>query len=356
MGTDTSTETTRWDLIVIGAGPTGLATAIEAEKLGISTLVIEKGCLVNSIFHYPTSMVFFTTSERLEIGDIPMTAASAKPTRLEALAYYRKVAQHYKLNVHQYERVERLEGGSGGFCVQTKHANGRSASYAARKLVIATGYYDLPNRLGVPGEEQPNVFHYYKEAHPFAGSRVVVIGGKNSAVDAALELFRHGAQVTLVYRRPQLSSSVKYWVRPDIENRIKAGEIAARLGYQVLEIEPDAVRIAPLGESGGEPAGGERLPADFVFALIGYHLDFNFLEAAGVRFQADHQRPICDPQTCESNVPGLYLAGVVVGGRQTGEIFIENGRFHGKIIAEHVRRQLAKSGAAAVIPRAGSRS
>ncbi len=343
--TPTSTaEATAWDLIIIGAGPTGLATAIEAEKLGISTLIIEKGCLVNSIYNYPTSMVFFTTSERLEIGDIPMTAASAKPTRLEAMAYYRKVAQHYKLNVHQYERVDRILPATAGFTVHATHASGRSARYSTRKLVIATGYYDLPNRLGAPGEEQPHVHHYFKEAHPFAGSRVVVIGGKNSAADAALELFRHGAQVTLVYRRPQLSPSVKYWVRPDIENRIKAGEIAARLGYQVLEIEPEAVRIARAAEDGSAAPETELLPADFVFALIGYHPDFDFLEAAGVRFHPDNQRPICDPKSFESNVPGLYLAGVVVGGRQTGEIFIENGRFHGQVIAAHLHQQLKAKG------------
>lgn len=327
---------------MVGAGPTGLATAIEAEKLGIRTLVIEKGCLVNSIYQYPTSMVFFTTSERLEIGDIPMTAASSKPTRLEAMSYYRKVAQHYKLTIHQYERVDHIQGKDGEFRVNASRNSGRSSCYTARKLVVATGYYDLPNRLGTPGEEQPQVFHYFKEAHPFAGSRVVVIGGKNSAVDAALELFRHGAKVTLVYRRPQLSPSIKYWVRPDIENRIKAGEIAARLGYQVLEIEPEAVRIARISEGDGTEPETERLPADFVFALTGYHPDFEFLEAAGVRFHADSQRPYCDPKTFESNVPGLYLAGVVVGGRHTGEIFIENGRFHGKVIAEHLRQELGR--------------
>lgn len=325
---------TTWDLIVVGAGPTGLACAIESEKLGLRALVIDKGCIVNSIYNYPTNMVFFTTSELLEIGDIPMTSASAKPTRLEALAYYRKVAQHYQLDIHQYERVDSVTKCNGQFRVETTLANGAQRQYAADAVVLAMGYYDLHNHLGVPGEDAPHVFHYYKEAHPFSGQRVVVVGGKNSSVETALDLYRHGAHVTLIYRQAQLSPSIKYWVRPDIENRIKAGEIEARFSTTITEILPDAVRLR-------SPHGEETIPADFVFALIGYHPDFDFLRAAGVELDPESLRPYCNPETYESNVEGLYVAGVIVAGRHTGEIFIENGRFHGKVVANDVARKRA---------------
>jgi thioredoxin reductase (NADPH) len=322
-----------WPLIIIGAGPTGLATAIAARRLDIPALVLEKGCLVNSISRYPTNMVFFTTAELLEIGDVPMTSASAKPTRLEAMAYYRKVAMHERLHVHPYERVEKVERHAGGFRLHVRRHAGAAAIYTARRLVIAIGYYDLPNLLGVPGEELPHVRHYYQEAHPYAGCRVAVIGGKNSAVDAALDLYRHNAQVTLIVRKPQLSSSIKYWVRPDIENRLKAGEIAARFSTRIVSIGPRSLCLA-------SESGEETLAADFVFALVGYHPDFDFLRSAGVEFDPETHRPRVNLKTFESNVPGLYLGGVVVAGRQTGEIFIENGRFHGQVIAEHIRQQL----------------
>ncbi len=330
--------TSEWPVIIIGAGPTGLATAIAARRLGLPALVLEKGCLVNSISNYPTNMVFFTTSELLEIGDVPMTSASAKPTRLEAMSYYRKVAMHYQLHVHTYERVEHIAREPRGFVLKTHTGSGARRTYHARKLVIAIGYYDLPNRLEVPGENRPQVLHYYKEAHPYAGCRVAVIGGKNSAVDAALDLYRHNAQVTLIVRKPQLSSSIKYWVRPDIDNRLKAGEIAARFSTRIVSIEADGLRLAPV--EAPEKTAEEFLPADFVFALVGYHPDFEFLETAGVEFDPATHRPRINLKTYESNVPGLYLGGVVVAGRHTGEIFIENGRFHGQVIAEHIRDSL----------------
>lgn len=324
-----------WDLIIIGAGPTGLACAIEAKKAGLQAVIIEKGCIVNSIYNYPTNMVFFTTSELLEIGGVPFTNAAAKPNRLEALEYYRRVAARSQVTVHQYERVDSVQRTRSGFVVSSTRQTGERCTYQAPNVVIATGYYDLPNRLGVPGEELPHVFHYYREAHPFAGSRVVIIGGKNFAAETALDLYRHGAQVTMIHRGPELSHSIKYWVRPDIENRIKAGEITALFRTTVSEILPGRVRIRSLAEGREEES---ELPADFVLALIGYHPDFEFLRASGVELSPE-MRPVCDPETYETSVPGLYLAGVVVAGRYTSEIFIENGRFHGKVIVDHILQQ-----------------
>ncbi len=314
-----------YDLISIGAGPTGLACAIEAKRAGMRALAIDKGCLCNSLYHYHANMVFFTTAERLEIGDLPLTSAGEKPTRAEALKYYRKVTAHYELELRLYERVERVEGSDTRFIVHTRTANGVANQYAAKKIVVATGYYDLPNRLDVPGEDLPHVSHYYTEAHPFWGADVIVIGGKNSAAEAALDLFRAGARVTLVHRRPQLGSTLKYWVRPDIENRIKAGEIHALLETRVTRIEPDQVWVQV---NNGESA----LPARQVFALTGYHPDFEFLRQLGIALDAETNKPAMHPETLESNVPGIHLAGVVMGGNATGEIFIENGRFHGKQI------------------------
>jgi thioredoxin reductase (NADPH) len=314
-----------YDLICIGGGPTGLACAIEAKRAGLRPLVVEKGCLCNSLFHYPTNMVFFTTAERLEIGDLPLTSATDKPTRAEALKYYRKAAEHYQLEVRLYETVERVEGRKDRFVVHTRAAGGFTDRHTTRNVVIATGYYDLPNRLGVPGEDLPHVSHYYTEAHPFWGKGVVVIGGKNSAAEAALDLFRAGAHVTLVHRRTELGATIKYWVRPDIENRIKAGEIRALFVTRVTRITPEAVWV--------QGRDGERaIPAIQVFALTGYHPDFEFLRELGIALDPQTNKPETNPETLESNVPGIYLAGVVIGGNATGEIFIENGRFHGKQI------------------------
>ncbi|MBI3671105.1 MAG: YpdA family putative bacillithiol disulfide reductase [Acidobacteria bacterium] len=314
-----------YDLICIGAGPTGLACAIEAKRAGLRALVLDKGCLCNSLYHYPTNMVFFTTPELLEIGDLPLTCAGEKPTRVEALKYYRKAAEHYQLELRLYQCVERVEGSAGRFTVHTRTVQGVGSQHGAQKIVVATGYYDLPNRLGVPGEDLPCVSHYYTEAHPFWGQDVVVIGGKNSAAEAALDLYRAGARVTLVHRRAELGSTIKYWVRPDIDNRIKAGQIRALLETRVLRIEPGRVWV--------RGNNGERaIPAAQVFALTGYHPDFEFLRQLGVALDPQTSKLAMNPQTHESNVPGLYLAGVVIGGNATGEIFIENGRFHGKQI------------------------
>ena len=250
----------------------------------------------------------------------------SKPTRNEALEYYRQVAAFYKLDVRQYRLVERVTGADGDFTVQIRDRYGRAAELHARKLAIATGYYDLPNLMGIPGEELSKVHHYYNDPHPFFETDVVVIGGKNSAAIAALELWRSGARVTLVHRDAEMHRHVKYWIKPDIENRIKNHEIKAYFRSQVVQITPDAVLLET-------PEGALTLKNDFVFAMTGYHPDFEFLERLGVRFEGHDRRPVCDAETLESNVPGIFLAGVIVAGSRTNEIFIENGRFHGRQIA-----------------------
>ena len=327
---------TRTDVVVIGAGPTGLACAIEAQKLGLKVVVVDKGCLVNSLFHYPPGMTFFTTPELLEIGDIPFTTALQKPTREEALEYYRKVSEHYHLDVRQYEWVKTVVGEDDKFLITATDRAGRAHDYRTRKVIVSTGYYDLFNQLGIPGEDRPKVSHYYAEAHPYYDSDVLVIGGKNSAAIAALDLWRHGARVTLVYRGTQLHHHVKYWIKPDLENRIKNSEIEAYFNSTAQEIGVDYVVIHT-------PRGPRRLKNDFVLALIGYHPDYDFLRSMGIELSPEQHRPVCDPITLESNVPGIYVAGVIVAGSRTNEIFIENGRFHGKQIAEDLRRKFQSS-------------
>jgi thioredoxin reductase (NADPH) len=315
-----------FDVLVVGAGPTGLACAIEAQKSGLRVVMVEKGCVCNSLFHYPSHMTFFTTPELLEIGDIPFPSPNPKPNRNEALQYYRLVAAHYKLDIRQYHRVERVTGSDGCFIVHTLDRFGNGTAIQARKLVIATGYYDLPNYLHIPGENLSKVHHYYFDPHPFFETDVVVIGGKNSAAIAALELWRSGARVTLVHRDKEMHQHVKYWIRPDIENRIKNGEIKAYFHSAVTEISTSTVVIQT-------PTESVIVKNDFVFAMTGYHPDFEFLESLGVRFEGADRRPVCNAETHESNVPGIYLAGVIVAGSRTNEIFIENGRHHGKQIA-----------------------
>ena len=327
------------DVLIVGAGPTGLACAIEAHKAGFKSLILDKGCLVNSIYNYPANMVFFTTPELLEIGDVPFTTSLVKPTRLEALEYYRRCAEHYELHICQYQWVKTITGQDGDFRVTATDRQDQIHDYRARKIVVATGFYDLPNQIGIPGEELRKVFHYYREPHPYFDSDVVVIGGKNSAAEAALDLWRHGARVTLVHRGAHMHPHVKYWVRPDIENRIKAGEITAYFNSSVQEIGPDFVTVKTSD-------GPVRLKNSFVFALTGYHPDYDFLRSAGIELSSEQYRPVCDPETLESNVPGIYVAGVIVAGSRTNEIFIENGRFHGKLIAQHLRQKLGRGPAA----------
>ena len=327
-------EQASFDVVVIGAGPTGLACGIDAKRAGFTVTNIDKGCLVNSLYNYPSNMTFFTTPELLEIGDIPFASPNQKPTRQEALEYYRKVAEHYKLDVRQYEPLQRIEGSDNNFVVHTTDLHGRARACRARKLILATGYYDRPNYMNVPGEDLPKVLHYYREPHPFFGLDVLIVGGKNSAAIAALELWRHGARVTMVHRGEGMRASVKYWIKPDIENRIKAGQVKAYFNSTVKEITPDHVVLIT-------PDGEVTIANDWVFALTGYHPDFDFLRSLGIQIRGDaDKKPVVDPETLESNVPGIYLAGVLIAGMRTSEIFIENGRFHGQAIAADLKEKL----------------
>jgi thioredoxin reductase (NADPH) len=323
----------RFDAVIVGAGPTGLACGIELQRRGLRPVLIEKGCVVNSLYNYPTNMVFFTTPELLEIGDIPMTSLNEKPVRAEALKYYRRVAAHYKLDIRQYQRVERITGEDGAFVAHAVDAHGCPHQYESKKVVLATGYYDVPNLLNVPGEDLPKVIHYYKEPHPYYDRDVLVVGAKNSAVIAALELWWTGARVTMAHRGAEIHPNVKYWLKPNIENRIKNGEIPMYWNSVVREIRPDSVLLET-------PAGPVTLKNDFVFAMTGYRPDIGFLEAHGIRFDPETQRPYTNPETLESDRKGMYLAGVIVAGMHTHEIFIENGRFHGQQIAEAIARSL----------------
>jgi bacillithiol disulfide reductase len=321
------------DLLVVGAGPAGLAAAIAAVRAGLDHEVVEKGVLVNAIFGYPHGMTFFTTAELLELGELPFVTPFPKPTREEALVYYRRVTDAFRLRVSLGERVEAIEPKGDGFVVRTRDARpeapARERARRARQVVVATGYYDTPKRIGVPGEGLPHVSHYFDEAHPFHGRRVVVVGGSNSAAEAALLLFRAGARVTLVHRRAQLSGSIKYWVKPDVENRIAERSVAARFESRVVEIGPDAVRVEG-------PNGLESIPADAVFLLTGYVPDVTLLERAGVRVDPATRRAEHDPATFETNVRGLYLAGSIVAGADSNRVFIENGRFHGAAIVKSI--------------------
>jgi thioredoxin reductase (NADPH) len=317
------------DVIIIGAGPSGLATAIAAKRQGLDFLVVEKGVLVNSIFNFPMHMVFFTTPELLEIGGLPLVTPYDKPTRLEALRYYRRVVDIYDIQVSYHETVVAIERDNDGVFAVTTTRRGVTRERHARAVVLAIGYYDLPNYLRVPGEDLPHVSHYYTDAHPYYRQRVVVVGGKNSAAEASLELFRGGAHVTLVHRHATLGDSIKYWVRPDIENRIKEGSIAARFESTVVEITPTAVVIDTKGSR-------EEIPAEGVFLLTGYHPDVDLMRRAGIECHPETLAPTLDSETFETNVPNLFIAGGAVAGRNTGNIFIENGRFHGEAIVKAI--------------------
>jgi thioredoxin reductase (NADPH) len=319
------------DVLIVGAGPSGLATAIAAKQRGLDYVIVEKGVLVNSIFNFPTHMVFFTTPELLEIGGLPLVTPYDKPMRLESLRYYRRVVDTYQLQISFHEEVVAIErdedDGQSIFAVTTRTNRGATRVRHARAVVLAIGYYDLPNYLGIPGEDLPHVSHYYTDAHPYYRQRVVVVGGKNSAAEAALELFRGGAHVTLIHRHGTLGDSIKYWVRPDIENRIKEGSIQARFETTVCEIRPTEVVVLKDGVR-------EQIAADGVFLLTGYHPDAELMTRAGVICDPASLAPTMNPDTFETNVANLFLAGGCVAGRATGNIFIENGRFHGQKIID----------------------
>jgi thioredoxin reductase (NADPH) len=313
------------DTVIVGAGPIGLACAISARRRGIDPLVIDAGALVNSVFHYPVGMSFFTTPELLEIGGHPFPCSGAKPTREEALKYYRGVARTERLRVRTYTKLLRARHEDDGLVCELSDASG-SQQLHCHRLVLATGYYDNPNLLDISGEDLPHVSHYFDEAHGAVDLDVVVIGGKNSAIEAALDLFRAGARATLVYRGKQFRKSVKYWLRPDIENRIAAGEIKAYLGAQVTGIDERHVTIRT---SGGE---NEKLRADRVYALTGFHPDSDLFRRIGIEIDPVNGRPTLDPDTLETNVPGVFMAGSITAGYKISEIFIENGRFDGEKI------------------------
>ena len=311
------------DWIIIGAGPAGLACGIEAKRRDLRFLLLERGCLVNSIRHFPIDMTFFTTGELLEIGDLPLTGSSEKPGRLEVLKYYRRVTEHYQLPVHYREAVMSVEGGLNDFRVRSVDGLGQTQEYRTRRVIMAIGYYDNPNMLGIPGEELPKVSHYYSECHPYFQNRVAIIGGQNSAALVALDLYRNAkAQVTIIHRGEKMSGRVKYWVLPDINNRISRGEIQAYFSSSVLEIREKEIVVST-------PEGELILENDYVFALTGYHPDVQFLEGCGIEVDQESCIPSHDPDTLETNVAGIYLAGSVASGRMTNRIFIETGRFHG---------------------------
>ncbi len=313
MSTDSALN---FDVIIIGAGPIGLACGIEAGKAGLSYLIIEKGCLVNSLYHYPSTMAFFSTSERLEIGDIPFISVNPKPNRAEALEYYRRVALHFKLNIRLFEEVLSVKN-EKDFTIKTD-----KGSYRARYLIVATGFYDIPLRLNVPGEDLPKVFHYYRDPHYYAFQKVAVVGASNSAVDVALETFRKGAEVSMIVRGPEIGRRVKYWVRPDIENRIKEGSIKAYFNSELMEVRPGEIDVIT-------PEGKITLKNDFVLAMTGYTPNFELLTRLGITCSTDeNQSPSYDSDTMETNIPGMYMAGVVCGGMNTHTLFIENSREH----------------------------
>jgi thioredoxin reductase (NADPH) len=315
----------KYDVIIIGAGPIGLACGIEAVKRNFSHLIIEKGCLVNSIFHYPTNMTFFSTSERLEIGDVPFISHGDKPTRREALEYYRRVKGSWNLNVNTYEKVLDIKGGRGDYSVITN-----KGTYSCKFIILSTGFYDFPNLLNIPGEALQKVKHYFNEAHPYAYLKIIVVGAANSAVDVALETYRRGSEVTMVIREDGIKESVKYWVRPDIINRIKEGSIKAYFNSNLVEIREKDVDIRT-------PDGLITIPNDFVFAMTGYHSDFEFLEKIGVEISPNDKLPCFNPETFETNKEGMFLAGVVCGGMDTGKLFIENSRYHAVNIFNHIK-------------------
>ncbi|MEP2773540.1 MAG: YpdA family putative bacillithiol disulfide reductase [Fulvivirga sp.] len=319
----------KYDVIIIGAGPIGMACGIEAKKAGLDYLIIDKGCLVNSIYNYPLNMTFFSTSDRLEIGDVPFISHGNKPTRFEALEYYRRVASSWDLNLKLYEKVESVDKSTEGYSLKTDRGN-----YHSNSIIVATGFYDFPYMMDVPGEELSKVRHYYDEPHPYFGQKIIVVGAANSAVDVALETYRKGADVTMVVREPELLDTVKYWVKPDIENRIKEGSIKAYFNSEITAIRKFEVDIT-------SPKGDRTIENDFVLAMTGYKPNFELLESMGVAFKDDDMRtPIYDEATNESNVPNIYLAGVVCGGYKTNKWFIENSRVHADQIINDISEKM----------------
>jgi thioredoxin reductase (NADPH) len=324
----TKRKITHHELLIIGGGPIGLACALEARKAKLDYLVLEKGCLVNSLYHYPSNMTFFSTSERLEIGNVPFVSNNAKPTRAEALEYYRRVTVSHELKLHLFEEVQKVEKKRNGFLVHTS-----KGVYSADQIIIATGFYDIPFKLNIPGEDLPKLTHYYKDPHFYAMQKVLVVGAQNSAVDAALETWRKGAQVTMVVRQPEIGKRVKYWVRPDIINRIEEGSIKAYFSSTLAAIREHEVDILT-------PDGLVTIDNDWVIAMTGYEPNLEFLQQTGIRLSRDQVRkPVYDEKTHETNIRNIYLAGVICGGMDTHSLFIENSRIHARRIIGDIKRK-----------------
>jgi thioredoxin reductase (NADPH) len=312
-----------WPLIIVGSGPAGVNVALEAKRRGVGALLMDRGCLCNTLYHFPERMTFFSTAELLEFAGIPLVAAGAKPTKREVLDYFTRIVLSYELPFETFCGVQDIERAGSGFKLSTNRGD-----YYSHAVVLATGSYDQPKLLNVPGEDLPHVSHYYGDAHPFIGKHVVIVGAKNSAAEAALELHRAGANVTIVHRGPVLSPSIKYWIKPDLENRIREGSIGVRFNSRVVEIRNAEIELESHGKH-------EILPADVVFLLTGYDPDYAWLRSLGLEFEGEAELPVHNPETLESNVPGMYVAGVLLAGRETSRVFIENSRTHGALILNH---------------------
>jgi len=321
-----------YDVIIIGAGPCGLACGIEAKRNNLEYLIIDKGNITESIRRYPVNMVFFSTSENIEIGEVPFVSMGIRPNRTEALKYYRKVVEHYDLKLQLFTEIEQIDRKEDHFILSSS-----KGTFSASKIVLSTGYYDVPRYLGVEGEDLPHVSHYYDEAFKYTKTRVIVVGGANSAIETALDLYRNGAEVILVHMYDGLDKRAKYWIVPDLENRIKKGEVEAHFNSIVTKIEPGKVHIKHL-----KTKASSEIEADFVFLMTGYRPDADFLEKVGIKLNGENLIPELDPETFETNIPGIYMAGSIVGGEETAKVFIENGRHHSKPVIQHIKSELSK--------------
>jgi len=321
-----------YDVLIVGAGPCGLSCGIEAQRQGLTYAVLDKGSITESIRRYPVDMSFFSSADNIAIGDVPFTSLNLRPSRVEALKYYRKVVDHFQLNVHIFTEVKNIEQSDDLFILQTNQG-----IYRTKKVVLAIGYYDIPRELGVPGEDLSHVIHYYDEPYRYTGTNAVVVGGANSAVETTLDLYRNGVNVTLIHIFEGIDKTAKYWIVPDLENRIKKGEVQSYFNSEVTEITEKAVKIKNLqtGET-------QSLPADFVFLMIGYHPDAKFLRKVGIRLNGEMLIPEINSDTFESNIPGIYLGGSVIGGEETKKIFIENGKLHAQPIMQDIKQKLSE--------------
>ena len=319
-----------YDVLIVGAGPCGLSCGIEAKKNNLTYAILDKGSITESIRRYPANMTFFSSADMISIGDVPFTSLNLRPSRVEALKYYRKVAEHFQLDMHIFTEVEDVRQEDGLFVLQTS-----KGEYRTKKIILAIGYYDIPRELGIPGEDLPHVTHYYDEPFRYTMTNVVVVGGANSAIEVALDLYRNGANVSIVHQFDWFDKTAKYWIVPDMENRVKKEEVKAYFNSEVTEITEKEIFVRNI-----KTGKTEKVPADFVFLMVGYHPDAKFLRRVGVNLNGEMLIPEIDPDTFESNIPGIYMAGSVIGGEETAKVFIENGKLHAQPIIQHIRQQL----------------